>query len=198
MGINEKLMLVQSELVCPKDLYNAFGKYKYRSTESIIEAVKPLLKENGLILNISDEIVQIGDRFYVRATATLTDTETNEKVETSAFAREDLNKKGMDLAQVTGSTSSYARKYALNGLLAIDDTKDSDSTNTHEKGQNDTNKSILSEAQIKRLYAIAKSAGVEAEKVKSQVKKAFGVEIKQLTKTQYDRVCKGYEENKNK
>ena len=120
------LMAVQAELKAPKGQHNSFGKYDYRSAEDIIEAVKPLLKENGLFLTMSDDIVQIGDRYYVKATVSVTDIVTGESVQTSALAREAAQKKGMDESQVTGTASSYARKYALNGLFAIDDTKDAD------------------------------------------------------------------------
>ena len=120
------LMAVQAELKAPKGQHNSFGKYDYRSAEDIIEAVKPLLKDNGLFLTMSDDIVQIGDRYYVKATVSVTDIVTGESVQTSALAREAAQKKGMDESQVTGTASSYARKYALNGLFAIDDTKDAD------------------------------------------------------------------------
>ena len=122
----KELVEIQSKLKAPKDNYNSFGKYKYRSAESILESVKPLLKEYGCILTISDEIVMVGDRIYVKATATISN-EKGEYITTSAFAREaEVGKNGMDVSQVTGATSSYARKYALNGLFCIDDTKDTD------------------------------------------------------------------------
>lgn len=120
---------IQKELNVPKGQMNTFGNYRYRSCEDILEAVKPLLGE--ATLTIADEVVMLGDRFYVKATATLKDEK--EEVSVSAYARESLEKKGMDTAQITGATSSYARKYALNGLFCIDDVKDADSTNTHGK-----------------------------------------------------------------
>ena len=120
------LMAVQAELKAPKNQHNSFGKYDYRSAEDIIEAVKPLLKDNGLFLNMSDEIVLIGDRYYVKATVKVVDVVTGESVQTSALAREAAQKKGMDESQVTGTASSYDRKYALNGLFAIDDNRDAD------------------------------------------------------------------------
>lgn len=142
MNIYEKLMNIQTELKAPKNQYNKFGNYNYRSCEDILEGLKPLLEKYKTTLIINDEITQIGDRYYVMAIATLLDTEAEEnndigqcRISTTAYAREDETKKGMDLSQVTGSTSSYARKYALNGLFCIDDTKDSDSTNTHEKSK---------------------------------------------------------------
>ena len=120
------LMAVQAELKAPKNQHNSFGKYDYRSAEDIIEAVKPLLKENGLFLNMSDEVVLVGDRYYIKATVKVVDVVTGESVQTSALARESAQKKGMDESQVTGTASSYARKYALNGLFAIDDNRDAD------------------------------------------------------------------------
>jgi len=128
-----KLVKIQAELKAPKNQMNAFGKYKYRSAEDIIEAVKPILFKNNCALLISDEIVQVADRVYVKATAMLID-ESNEDlpIKVYGWAREEEVKKGMDAAQITGSASSYARKYALNGLFAIDDTKDADSTNEHK------------------------------------------------------------------
>lgn len=119
-----KLIEVQNALKAPKNQYNVFGEYYYRSCEDILEAVKPLLQEKGLLLTITDDIVLVGDRYYVKATATITDG-TN-TILTSAFARETLDKKKSDVSQITGATSSYARKYALNGLFCIDDNKDAD------------------------------------------------------------------------
>lgn len=124
----KELQSIQSKLKAPKSQYNDFGKYPYRSCEDILEAVKPLLAEEKCTLTISDDITMIGDWIYVKATATLTN-ESGTKEQTTAFAREEAVKKGMDAAQITGSASSYARKYALNGLFCIDDTKDPDTTN---------------------------------------------------------------------
>ena len=129
MSIFQKLEAIQKELNAPKGQYNSFGKYHYRSCEDILGAVKPLL--DGCALIVTDEIQMIGDRFYVVATAKLTDGK--ETVEAKGYAREELQKKGMDASQLTGATSSYARKYALNGLFAIDDAKDADATNDHGK-----------------------------------------------------------------
>ena len=125
----KELQIIQSKLKAPKGNYNSFGKYKYRSAEDILEAVKPLLNEENCILTLSDEIVQVGDRYYIKATCTLTNSD-GQIVETSALAREEETKKGMDASQITGTASSYARKYALNGLFCIDDTKDADALNT--------------------------------------------------------------------
>lgn len=130
MNIYEKINKIQVELKAPKSQRNNFGNYNFRNCEDILEALKPLLLREKMIIQLSDELVQIGDRFYIKATATLIDIESGEKHSTTSFAREELTKKGMDGSQITGASSSYARKYALNGLLAIDDTKDSDTTNT--------------------------------------------------------------------
>lgn len=126
MSVYEKLMLVQSELKAPKGQYNSFGKYKYRSCEDILEAVKPLNAKHGVVLTVGDEVVEISNRFYVKATAVFIDIESGEKIINTALAREDDAKKGMDGSQITGTASSYARKYCLNGLYCIDDTKDAD------------------------------------------------------------------------
>jgi hypothetical protein len=124
---------IQSELKAPKGQTNKFGGYSYRSAEDILEAVKPLLNKYDCFLTVSDEIVEVGGRVYVKATATVTESHSDPIAVTTAFAREAEVKKGMDEAQITGSASSYARKYALNGLFAIDDTKDPDATNKHGK-----------------------------------------------------------------
>lgn len=130
MNIYEKLLKIQSELKAPKSQYNSFGKYKYRNCEDILEAVKPICHKYNAVLVISDSIQRIENRYYVEATAKLIDVETdNSNVVVTAYAREEESKKGMDGSQVTGASSSYARKYALNGLFNIDDTKDSDTTN---------------------------------------------------------------------
>lgn len=130
MNIYEKLLYIQTNLKAPKNQFNKFGNYKYRNCEDILEAVKPIQQQIKAVTILTDEIVHIGERYYVKATARLIDTENGEQVENTAFAREEEIKKGMDGSQITGSSSSYARKYALNGLFDIDDTKDSDYTNT--------------------------------------------------------------------
>lgn len=132
-ALYQKLITVQGELKAPKGQFNKFGNYKYRSCEDILEAVKPLLVKNGLLLTITDDIVIVGERIYVKATVTVSDGK--DSISNSAYAREEESKKGMDSSQVTGACSSYARKYALNGMFCIDDTKDSDATNTHGQQQ---------------------------------------------------------------
>lgn len=134
--IYEKLGAIQQALKAPKDLENKFGGYKYRSAESILEAVKPLLSENKCVLLLRDALESIEGRVYIKATAQFFDAEAPEAfIEVTAFAREEESKKGMDASQVTGAASSYARKYALNGLFCIDDNKDSDFTNDAPKEQ---------------------------------------------------------------
>ena len=137
-----ELIEIQSKLKAPKGQYNTFGKYKYRSAEDILEAVKPLLAEQKCTVVLSDDVVAIGNRIYIKATATVQDKDGN-AASTTALAREDETKKGMDGAQITGTASSYARKYALNGLFCIDDTKDPDSDEYHNQTaaepQRDTN-----------------------------------------------------------
>lgn len=125
-AIYEKLVALQNELKAPKGNYNSFGKYRYRSCEDILEAVKPLCKKYGLALMLSDDVRECGGRIYIRATATLTDVEDRTQISNTALARESVEKRGMDESQITGTASSYARKYALNGLFCIDDTKDAD------------------------------------------------------------------------
>lgn len=143
MNLYQKLLRVQTQLKAPKNQYNIFGKYYYRSCEDITEAVKPLLAAENLVMTISDELVLIGERYYIKATVTVIDGETGEKHEVHAYAREAESKKGMDESQITGAASSYARKYALNGMFAIDDTKDSDATNTHENNNQNIDKQTI-------------------------------------------------------
>ena len=129
MKVELKLYAVQQALKAPKDQFNGFGKYNYRSCEGILEALKPHLGINQLIVTLGDRVVEVGGRVYIEATATVTDIEEGGQISCTAYAREEDSKKGMDASQVTGAASSYARKYALNGLFAIDDNKDSDATN---------------------------------------------------------------------
>lgn len=135
MTIQEKLALIQSALKAPKSQYNEFGRYKYRKNEDILEAAKPICKDVHVAIIQTDELVLIGNRYYIKATSRLIDTESGEYIETTAYAREEEEKKGMDGSQITGSSSSYARKYSLNGLFAIDDTVDSDTTNVGDTKQ---------------------------------------------------------------
>lgn len=135
---------LQTELKAPKGQMNKFGGYRYRSCEDILEAVKPLLHKHGMVLTVSDDLMQFDSRFYVCATATLRDTASDEFITNSAYAREAETKKGMDESQITGTASSYARKYALNGLFCIDDTKDADTDEYTARTQNSGNEKKLS------------------------------------------------------
>jgi len=188
-----KLVEVQSKLKAPKSQFNKFGNYAYRNCEDILEALKPLLNEVKAIINISDDVVLVGERYYIKATVKFICAESGEVIEASAMAREEENKKGMDSSQLTGSTSSYARKYALNGLFAIDDTKDSDTTNTHNKDTSKAlnNNEVISEAQVKRLFVLAK--GKDTDKVKGIVDKYGFKSSKDITKDKYNSICEEIE-----
>ena len=180
MTVKEKLLKVQSKLNAPKNRQNRFGGYSYRSCEDILEAVKPLLAEVKAIIKLTDNIMMIGDRIYVNATAWFVDVETDEMISADAFAREPADKKGMDAAQITGTASSYARKYALNGLLLIDDAKDPDTDEykiesdekakkaAPAKKKQEVDASVLdgfvNNAQLKTLEMLIGRAGVTAEK----------------------------------
>ena len=170
-----KLAEIQAKLKAPKNQYNSFGEYKYRNCEDILEAVKPLLEES--VLTLSDDIVEVGGRVYVKSTVHFLNKEEDFTV--TAYARESENKKGMDHAQITGAASSYARKYALNGLFLIDDTKDADATNDHGKGNSGVSKqntttntqhprlTPISTAQKKMLEAEISNRGIDRERFKS-------------------------------
>lgn len=191
MEFKEKFLNIIAELNAPKSQYNNFGKYAYRNCEDILMAVKPLLIKYRCILTITDDLVNIDGRFYVKSTSVLTDVDSDGRMEVSAYAREEQDRKGMDVAQVTGATSSYARKYSLNGLFCIDDNKDADSLNTQKKE--------LSEAQIKRLYAIAKSVDITDEQIHKKINKEFQINsVKELSAEQYNKVVKDLENVKKK
>ena len=151
MGINEKLMRIQTQIKAPKNLYNSFGKYYYRNAESICESVKPYLEKENVSLILVDDMVAIGNRYYLKATARLLDNENNESIEVSAFAREPEQKKGMDESQITGTASSYARKYALNGLFLLDDTKDADEYHNQTAYQQANDKTTVTSEQVGKL-----------------------------------------------
>lgn len=176
----KKVQEIQTHLKVPKDLYNKFGKYNYRNAEGICEAVKPLLAEHGLILTLSDELVAVGERYYVKATATIC-SNAEEKLSVSAFARESFDKKGMDDSQITGAASSYARKYALNGLFLLDDTKDADTDEYKQIG-------LVSEKQLEKLKQLCKEAGRE----ESYIAKSMGVKtLAELPAEKFDKVQEG-------
>lgn len=169
-GLKNKLIQIQSELKAPKGQFNSFGKYNYRSCEDILEAVKPLLAKYKVVMTITDEVVAVSDRVYVRACATLSDADGDESVSNVAWAREDADKKGMDGSQLTGTASSYARKYCLNGLFLIDDTKDAD-TDEHRaemqskdaQSENKKAEKGITQAQIEMLMKIASERGQELD-----------------------------------
>lgn len=199
MNIYEKLLNIQAELKAPKGQENKFGRYKYRSCEDILEAVKPLLAKNKVILQLTDKIECLGNRYYIKATAILIDTEDTKNgeiayIENTAYARESEEKKGMDDSQITGTASSYARKYALNGLFCIDDTKDAD-TNEFKEQQDKVTKQdkeqileenideLVTEQQAKTIYAIMRQKGLDVEK---QLLTNYSItNTKDLTKRQY-------------
>lgn len=203
-----KLNQIQANLKAPKNQMNKFGGYKYRSCEDILEAVKPLLKESGLILLIKDEIINLGDRYYVKATCTLYDEEGH-SLSTEALAREAQTKKGMDESQITGAASSYARKYALNGLFAIDDNKDADTQDNRNTSQpraynsayqnqgqrqkpQANNNELITPAQLKRLFAMAKGQ----ETLAKVIIDSFGYKSsKEIQKKDYEAICEEIENN---
>lgn len=168
--LTQKVGDIQHKLKAPKGQYNSFGKYNYRSCEDILEGVKPLLKEHNLALLIDDEIVQIGERYYVKATARITDG--REFVSATAYAREPDIKKGMDESQITGATSSYARKYALNALLCIDDTKDADTMDNSKKPVQQTQETVYNWNSLKTR---AVQGGISEEELVHYVTETFKV-----------------------
>ena len=163
MEFKEKLQKIQCELKAPKNLYNSFGKYKYRNAEGICEAVKPMLEKHKVILTLSDDIIQVGERYYIKATASLKDVESDGFVDITAMARESLDKKGIDESQITGTASSYARKYALNGLFLLDDTKDADSDEYHNQAKKDDQPSEKEQKEVETI----KQQKISALKVKA-------------------------------
>lgn len=172
---------IQHKLKAPKGQYNPFGKYNYRSCEDILEGVKPLLKEHNLALLIDDEIVQIGERYYVKATAKITDG--REFVSATAYAREPDTKKSMDESQITGATSSYARKYALNALLCIDDTKDADTMDNSKKPIQQTQETVYNWNSLKTR---AVQGGISEEELVQYVTETFKVsKPSELTQEHY-------------
>ena len=190
MELKQKLLSIQTELKAPKNQFNSFGNYNYRSCEDILEAVKPLCKKGNVLLTLSDTIKHVGERYYVEATATLYDVETDGCISVSAYAREEETKKGMDSSQITGAASSYARKYALNGLFNIDDTKDSDSTNEGE-GRHKTSPKPKAEpkndyqSQLKELMDNSKGK-ITGTMIAETIEKKFGKrKANELNETQF-------------
>lgn len=191
MAIYVKLVALQSELKAPKGNYNSFGKYRYRSCEDILEAVKPLCKAYGLALTLSDDVMECGGRIYIRATATLTDVDDGVQISNTALARESVEKRGMDDSQITGTASSYARKYALNGLFCIDDTKDADTDEYKRQSEGiaaaqdaeAVGKQKIGSTKASALIARCKEAGISPE----AVAKLYKVEaLNQMTEKQHE------------
>lgn len=193
------LIEIQKELKVPKNQVNKFGNYRFRSAEDIIEAAKPICHKYYCSLTISDEVVLIGDRIYVKATATLTKKD-GDSMSTTGYAREEEVKKGMDSAQITGSASSYARKYALNGLFAIDDTKDADSTNDHKDEIGDEKRLQLITMLENTLYDEEKKTKmanlIESYTTWDQYNKAFKVLIANQIEDK-DRIAMGLNYNQS-
>ena len=192
--IYEKLLAVQNELKAPKDKRNNFGGYNFRSCEGILEAVKPLLQEQGLMLTIKDEVVNIGDRYYVKATVLLDDISSNGEIAITALAREEEAKKGMDASQITGTASSYARKYALNGLFLIDDTKDADTDEFHRTTQENGQKTnVATQPNQPPAKKIALTQKIVDEKLKFILEQTDAETVKNI----WLNLSKMYEINKN-
>ena len=190
MNIYEKLSEIQNELKAPKGQYNSFGKYKYRSCEDILEAVKPICKKYKAVLVLSDTLVNIGDRYYIQATARLTDIENKTENEdtcitNTAYAREELEKKGMDGSQITGTASSYARKYALNGLFNIDDTKDADTDEYKKQMDQVEQPKIINETMVSSLREMIINLGISNDEVIEALKE---LKCKKLAELTYDKV----------
>ena len=179
MSIQKKLLNIQAELKAPKSQYNQFGRYKYRSCEDILEALKPLLARERTILIIKDDIIEMSGKNYVKATAVLTDVDEEKSIDVSAFAREEDTKKGMDSCQITGCASSYARKYALNGLFAIDDNKDSDFPTPKEDYKKDFKEAVGD---------YCREMSVEAPEVKTMLAEELNVDFTSLDKEKIKRM----------
>ena len=206
-NVLSKLLKIQCGLKVPKNKYSEFGNFHFRSCEDILEAAKPICEENGCVITLYDEITQVGDRYYVRATATIFDIESEESFVTSAWAIEEEIKPKLDRSQTTGSASSYARKYALNALLAIDDTADADTLNDAEQKEKQKEKKTeykpvqkqptsstqyaqqtpktITEAQRKRLFALGNEPDIRA------VMKEYNIEhTTDIPMAKYDEICK--------
>ena len=204
MSIYETLSHIQVELKAPKNLYNSFGRYKYRNAESILEAAKPLCAKYGCTLTVSDEVILIGSRYYIKATATVRDKDGN-AASATALAREDETKKGMDGAQITGTSSSYARKYALNGLFCIDDTKDPDSDEYHNQ-TTESNQPVTASPEVTAqvvkdmattaLKGYAQRTGKDNKTVQTEAKTFIGKLFKDFTDDDWRSGAKEFEHRK--
>lgn len=203
MNLKEKLAQIQVDIKAPKNLHNSFGNYNYRNAESIYEAVKPYLKQHNVTLLITDDVVTVGESHYVKATATLYDGESDDAISVSALAREAADKKGMDASQITGATSSYARKYALNGMFLLDDTKDTDTDEykkepeTRGKRQAITRSKepTIKDNEIQTVKNMCATDGIrEAYLLESYSHK----DLSELTLKEYDQIMRNWEVIKSK
>lgn len=188
MGVKQKLLLIQNELKAPKSQFNSFGKYSYRNCEDIMEALKPLCKKHNAVVTITDDINQVGERYYIKATVTIRDCDIDESLTVTAFAREEESKKGMDGSQVTGASSSYARKYALNGLFAIDDTKDADSgIDQSEPKQEPKKEPIKQKTRTELILQLIKDSDITPKDIATKLKTEFNKsKVDELTQEQFD------------
>lgn len=196
LNVWQKMNRVQVELKAPKNQYNNFGKYKYRSCEDILEGLRPLKEKYEVDVFLSDSVEKVGDRYYIVSEAEFVDCETGDSIKKYGRAREEENKKGMDSSQITGSASSYARKYALNGLFAIDDTKDSDATNNGAQPTTQAKKEAstgLTNQHLNKLFELGVKKGYSQEKVRQQVVKKFNKTAEEMTLAEYNQVIQGYE-----
>lgn len=200
MTIYSKIATVQETLKAPKNQRNNFGKYNYRSLEDINEAAKPVLAEHGLALAYSDEIVMVGDRIYVKATCVVFDVETGDRHEVQAFAREALTKKGMDESQITGTASSYARKYAANGMFALDDTKDADSNEYQQQQSKSTNQFQLDQTwqdwiegafHVGEVHAGGQAVSATVDNVIKSIEEQTGLKVGKGVKAIIEQISKG-------
>ena len=193
MDIKQKLLNIQTKLKAPKGQFNSFGEYNYRSCEDILEAVKPLCKKEKAVLTLSDTIKNIGERYYIEVTVRLQDIESESEISVTAYAREEESKKGMDGSQITGASSSYARKYALNGLFNIDDTKDSDGTNTGDEEKPKPPKKETKEDYRSQLGELIKGSKgkITGEIIAEAMERKFGIkEANKLNETQFKNLLK--------
>ena len=217
MAVHEKLLKIQSSISVPKNQYNKFGNYDYRSCEDILSALKPILQTHKCTVTVNDDLIFIGNRYYIKATATLVDCESGESVSNQSFAREEDSKKGMDSSQITGTASSYARKYALNGLLLLDDVKDTDTNENQQQSQNakadknqqqsqnaagsnrdpkgGTQKKLIDKKVLDALRKRFKDNGVDETKVCSAYKVS---DLSQLSVSQHENITQHFEQVKEK
>lgn len=201
LNVWQKMNRVQVELKAPKNQYNNFGKYKYRSCEDILEGLRPLKEKYNFLVLLSDSHEYSEGRHYIKARVQFVDCDTGEKIEAEGLAREEEVKKGMDSSQITGSASSYARKYALNGLFAIDDTKDADATNDHGKATTqakNTTSTGLTNQHLNKLFELGIKKGHSQEKIRQRITKKYNKTAEELTLAEYNYIIQSYEKMPDK